>query len=66
LKLSLGISPFPRLQQNPHIKKVVPGIVIDLLDDDPKEMWKKRERGQRRQANMIKVSQFFMILCLGS
>ncbi|MGD8456681.1 MAG: polymorphic toxin type 44 domain-containing protein [Anaerolineales bacterium] len=37
------------MRQNPHIKKVVPGIVIDLLDDDPKEMWKKRERGQRRQ-----------------
>ena len=42
------------MKQNPHIKKVTPGVVIDLLDDDPKEMWKKRERGRRRQASSRK------------
>jgi hypothetical protein len=42
------------MRQNPHIKKVIPGVVIDLLDDDPKEMWKKRERGRRRQASSRK------------
>lgn len=37
-------------RQNPKVKRPRPGMVIDLLDDDPKEMWKKRERGRRRQA----------------
>jgi len=38
------------MKQNPHVKKVSPGVVINLLDDDPKEMWKKRERGRRKKA----------------
>jgi hypothetical protein len=42
-------------RQNPKVKKPRPGMVIDLLDDDPKEMWKKREHGRRRKTNLMRL-----------